>query len=89
MSASDIISVLGTEPEQLTVSGIMILLIFFETVTIVALWRDRTRRENDLDALVKQFAEVAEKYDKLATTVSRRFDELVGRMASKFFGEGK
>ena len=87
MDFGSLIDVLGTTNEQITVSGIMIVLIIIETLVIRALWKDRSRREDDLDAMAKRFEVVADKYDALATKVSQRFDDLVGQMARRFFGD--
>lgn len=45
--------------------------------------------QDELDEHVERYADIAVRYEKLASQVSERFNQLVGQMAQRVFGEKK
>lgn len=86
MDTDSIISILGTTPEQITVTGMLLVWMVFSIFVIRAMWKEIKRLRSMIDEIVDRYEDVAEKYDRTANKLNDSFDKIVTQMAAALFG---
>jgi len=86
VDTDSIISILGTTPEQITVTGMLLVWMVFSIFVIRAMWKEIKRLRSMIDEIVDRYEDVAEKYDRTANKLNDSFDKIVTQMAAALFG---
>ena len=86
MTPDGIISIFGTTPAEITVTGLLVAWSVFSVFIIRALWKENQRLQGLLDEVIDRYEAVAMKYDKTANKLGDSFDRIVTQMAAALFG---
>ena len=82
MGIDDLLKLLGVE--NVTVVGVLLVMIVGEAVAVVALWRRCSKLEAEANDYANRFADVAEQHDKVTDDVAARFERMSESMSTKY-----
>jgi hypothetical protein len=85
VDVDSIVSVLGTTPAEITVTGLETLVMVITLLALRAVWKDNKAKQKLLDDTIDKYEGLADRYDRTVNKLNDSFQSIVTQMAGALF----